>query len=65
MEMFLMYERMILSERTEDRRVAEEWGQKQEELIKKGDEITQSLIKKYMSILLAQSLQNLFENKNE
>ena len=48
-----MSERIILSEKLEDNKAAAEWGTKQAELIKKGEEITQRLIKKYTPIILS------------
>ena len=47
-----MSERIILSEKLEDNKIAAEWGIKQAELIKKGEEITQRLVKKYIPIIL-------------
>lgn len=48
-----MSERIILSEKLEDNKAAAEWGAKQAELIKKGEEITRKLAKKYTSIILS------------
>lgn len=52
-----MSERIILSEKLEDNKAAAEWGIKQAELIKKGEEITQRLVKKYTSIILSRNAQ--------
>lgn len=57
-------EKGILSEKPEDNRIAVEWGQKQEKLIKKGEEITQELIRKYTPIILARDLQEYSGNKS-
>ena len=46
-----MSEKIILSEKLEDNKAAAEWGIRQAELIKKGEEITQRLIEKYTQIL--------------
>ena len=46
-----MPEKAILSEKLEDNKAAE-WGIKQAKLMKKGEEITQRLNKKYTSIIL-------------
>jgi hypothetical protein len=42
-----MSERTILSEKPEDNQEAAEWGRKQAELMKKGEEITKRLMEKY------------------
>ena len=47
-----MNDRVILSEKPEDNQAAAEWGHKQAELIKKGEEITKRLNQKYAPILL-------------
>jgi hypothetical protein len=52
-----MYERNILSERLEDNEAAAEWGRRQAELMKKSDEITQRLLKKYTPILIERNAQ--------
>ena len=52
-----MSERIILSEKPEDNKAAAEWGIKQADLIKKGEEITQRLIKKYTPIILSRNAQ--------
>ncbi len=52
-----MSERIILSEKLEDNKAAVEWGIKQADLIKKGEEITQRLIKKYTPIILSRNIQ--------
>ena len=52
-----MSERIVLSEKVEDNKAAVEWGIKQAELIKKGEEITQRLIKKYTPIILSRNAQ--------
>lgn len=52
-----MSERIILCEKLEDNKAAAEWGIKQAELIKKGEEITQRLIKKYTPINLSRNAQ--------
>ena len=54
-----MSERIILSEKPEDNKEAAEWGAKQAELIKKSEEITQRLIKKYTPIILSRNTQTL------
>lgn len=51
-----MPERIILSEKLEDNKAAAEWGIKQAELIKKGEEITQRLIEKYTPIILTRNM---------
>ena len=48
----MMNDRVILSEKLEDNQAAAEWGRKQAELIKKGEEITKRLNEKYTPILL-------------
>ena len=53
-----MPERIILSEKLEDNKAAAEWGIKQAELIKKGEEITQRLMAKYIPIILARNVQD-------
>ena len=50
-----MSERIILSEKLEDNKAAAEWGIKQAELIRKGEEITQMLAAKYKTIILSRS----------
>ena len=50
-------DRVILSEKLEDNQAAAEWGRKQAELIKKGEEITKRLNEKYKPILLARRVQ--------
>lgn len=50
-----MPERIILSEKLEDNKAAAEWGIKQAELIKKGEEITQRLTEKYTPIILTRN----------
>ncbi len=55
-----MFERIILSEKLEDNRAAAEWGMKQAELIRKGEEITQKLTEKYTSIILARAAEEPF-----
>lgn len=52
-----MSEKIILSEKLEDNKAAAEWGIKQAELIKKGEEITQRLVKKYTPIILSRNAQ--------
>lgn len=52
-----MSDRVILSEKLEDNQAAAEWGRKQAELIKKGEEITKRLNEKYTPILLARRTQ--------
>ena len=52
-----MNDRVILSEKLEDNQAAAEWGRKQAELIKKGEEITERLNEKYKPILLARRAQ--------
>lgn len=53
-----MSERIILSEKPEDNKAAVEWGIRQAELIKKGEEITQRLVKKYTPIILSRNVQD-------
>ena len=52
-----MRERTILSEKLEDSKAAAEWGMKQAELMKKSEEITQRLTKKYTPIILSHKLE--------
>ena len=52
-----MKQRAILSEKYEDNKAAAEWGMKQAELMKKSEEITQRLTKKYTPIILSQKLE--------
>lgn len=52
-----MSEKIILSEKLEDNKSAAEWGRRQAELIKKGEEITQRLKKKYTPIILSRNAQ--------
>lgn len=52
-----MSERIILSEKLEDNKAAAEWGIKQAELIRKGEEITQRLAAKYRTIILSRNEQ--------
>ena len=54
-----MAERTILSEKLEDNKAAAEWGIKQAELIKKGEEITQRLLEKYTAIILKRNAQEM------
>lgn len=54
-----MSERIILSEKLEDNKAAAEWGIRQAELMKKGEEITQRLVKKYTHIILARNTQEV------
>ena len=54
-----MSERIILSEKLEDNKAAAEWGIRQAELLKKGEEITQRLVKKYTHIILARNTQEV------
>ena len=51
-----MKHRVILSEKPEDNQAAAEWGLKQAELIKKGEEITKRLNEKYTPILLSRKV---------
>lgn len=51
-----MKHRAILSEKPEDNQAAAEWGRKQAELIKKGEEITKRLNEKYTPILLSRKV---------
>lgn len=60
-----MAERIILSEKLEDNKIAAEWGIKQAELIKKGEEITQRLMKKYTPIILSRNIQSTISNNND
>lgn len=52
-----MDDRVILSEKLEDNQAAAEWGRKQAELIKKGEEITRRVAEKYIPIILARKAQ--------
>ncbi|MBD5483999.1 MAG: hypothetical protein HDR18_00470 [Lachnospiraceae bacterium] len=56
-----MSERIILSERLEDNRAAAEWGIRQAELMKKGEEITQRLVEKYIPIILERNTQEVYD----
>ena len=60
-----MSEKIILSEKLEDNKAAAEWGMKQAELMKKGEEITQRLVAKYTSIILSRDLKGIFSSKND
>lgn len=55
----------ILSEKLEDNEAAVEWGKKQAELMKKGEEITQRLMEKYTPIILSYCQQESSGSKNE
>lgn len=59
-----MSERIILSEKLEDNKAAAEWGMKQAELIKKGEEITQRLMEKYTSIILLRNQKDIIRAEN-
>lgn len=59
-----MAEHSILSEKLEDNEAAVEWGKKQAELMKKGEEITKQLMEKYTPIILARCQQESSERKN-
>lgn len=59
-----MSERIILSEKLEDNKIAAEWGIKQAELIKEGEEITQRLVKKYIPIILSRDVQSVISSGN-
>lgn len=52
-----MKQRAILSEKYEDNKAAAEWGMKQAELMKKSEEITRRLTKKYTPIILFHKLE--------
>ena len=52
-----MKQRAILSAKYEDNKAAAEWGMKQAELMKKSEEITQRLTKKYTPIILSHKLE--------
>lgn len=54
-----MPEKAILSEKFEDNKAAVEWGIKQAELIKKGEDITQRLMEKYKSIIISRDEKEL------
>ena len=56
-----MSERIILSERLEDNRAAAEWGIRQAELMKKGEEITQRLVEKYIPIILERNTREVYD----
>lgn len=58
-----MTEKVILSEKAEDNKAAAEWGLKQAELMKKGEEITQRLAEKYTSIILSRNRQTAISSK--
>lgn len=60
-----MSERIILSEKLEDNKAAAEWGIKQAELIKKGEEITKRLVEKYTPIILSRNVQGTQGNEKE
>lgn len=60
----LMSEKIILSEKLEDNKAAAEWGMKQAELIRKGEEITQRLTEKYTSIILSRNAQGAPDTKS-
>lgn len=60
-----MSEKFILSEKLEDNKVAAEWGIKQAELIKKGEDITQRLLKKYIPVILSRNAQGITSNGND
>lgn len=53
-----MTEKTILSEKLEDNKAAAEWGIKQAELIKKGEDITRRLAEKYIPIILSRNKSN-------
>lgn len=57
-----MSERIILSEKLEDNKAVAEWGIRQAELMKKGEEITQRLVKKYTHIILARNTQEICDD---
>ena len=59
-----MAERIILSEKLEDNKAAAEWGMKQAELIKKGEEITRRLVEKYTPIILSRNMQGSIPGEN-
>lgn len=59
-----MSEKIILSEKLEDNKAAAEWGIRQAELIKKGEEITQRLIEKYTPIILSRNIQKTINGIN-
>ncbi len=59
-----MSEKIILSEKLEDNKAAAEWGIRQAELIKKGEEITQRLIEKYTPIILSRNIQRTISGIN-
>ena len=59
-----MAERIILSEKLEDNKAAAEWGMKQVELIKKGEEITRRLVEKYTPIILSRNMQGSIPGEN-
>lgn len=59
-----MSEKIILSEKLEDNEKAVEWGIKQAELIKKGEEITQRLLKKYASMVTSGNVQSAIGGDN-
>lgn len=59
-----MPEKVILSEKLEDNKAAAEWGIKQAELMKKGEEITKRLSEKYTSIILLRNEKETINSKN-
>lgn len=59
-----MSERVILSEKLEDNKAAAEWGMKQAELIRKGEEITRRLAAKYTPIILSRNVDGTINSEN-
>lgn len=57
-----MSKNAVLSEKLEDNQAAAEWGRRQAELIKKGEEITQRLVEKYMPIILLRNAKSITSN---
>lgn len=57
-----MSETNILSEKLEDNQAAAEWGQKQAELIKKGETITKRLTAKYIPIILERDAKEITDS---
>ena len=57
-----MSKNAVLSEKLEDNQAAAEWGRRQAELIKKGEEITQRLVEKYMPIILLRNVKSITSN---
>lgn len=57
-----MSKNAVLSGKLEDNQAATEWGRRQAELIKKGEEITQRLVEKYTPIILLRNAKSITSN---